>query len=132
MSVSDARRRSASSATTRSLSLFSTESPPRTIAPAEGGHEQRRFSLGPPRLDFCPSRDGQLSLATGYVYVTPLYGRGSAPALHGCGLGSLLLVRDPTRALGIDADPGAHRARQRDREDVASLRRGGLRADDLL
>src|SRR6266550_8463581 len=35
-------------------------------------------------------------------------------------------------ACRVDVDPGAHRACERDLLDVAPLRRGGLRADDLV
>src|SRR6266508_1042323 len=81
----------------------------------------RRFSLGPPRLDFRPLRSCQLSLATGV----------SADSLRR-GFGPFLLLGDALGSLGIDVDAGPHRARQRDRADVAALRRGGLGADDLL
>src|SRR6266511_1490412 len=115
MNVSDARRRSTSSATTRSLSLFSKESPPKTIAPAEGGHDLEGRGRGmprpysrPPRLDFRPLRGRQLSLATGV----------SADSLRR-GFGPFLLLGDALGSLGIDVDAGA-------------LRRGRLGADDLL
>src|SRR6266545_134685 len=128
MNVSDARRRSTSSATTRSLSLFSKESPPKTIAPAEGGHDLEGRGRGmprpysrPPRLDFRPLRGRQLSLATGV----------SADSLRR-GFGPFLLVGDALGSLGIDVDAGAYRARERDRADVPALRRGRLGADDLL
>src|SRR5574337_576471 len=39
---------------------------------------------------------------------------------------------DPAGLRRIDVDPRAHRRRQRDRADVAPLRRRGLRAHDLL
>src|SRR6266545_5010338 len=128
MNVSDARRRSTSSATTRSLSLFSKESPPKTIAPAEGGHDLEGRGRGmprpysrPPRLDFRPLRGRQLSLATGV----------SADSLRR-GFGPFLLLGNALGSLGIDVNAGAHRARERDRADVPALRRGRLGADDLL
>src|SRR6266508_923249 len=127
MNVSDARRRSTSSATTRSLSLFSKESPPKTIAPAEGGHDLEGRGRGmprpysrPPRLDFRPLRGRQLSLATGV----------SADSLRR-GFGPFLLLGNALGSLGIDVNAGTHRARERDRADVPALRRGRLGADGL-
>src|SRR5215203_6047299 len=42
------------------------------------------------------------------------------------------LLQDPARARGVDLDARGHRAREGDPLDVAALRRGRLRPDDLL
>src|SRR3954447_25684222 len=52
-------------------------------------------------------------------------------SLGGCQL-LLELGDDVARPRRVDVDAGAHRARQRDPLDVAALRGGGLRADDLV
>src|SRR5207247_7757820 len=52
-----------------------------------------------------------------------------------CGYGfglSLQLVDDAARLRGIDVNSWPHRTRERDLPDVAALRRGGLRAHDLV
>src|SRR5215204_5785775 len=109
--------------------LFSAKNHLRkSVVPAEGGHDLEGRGRGkprpysrPPRLDFRPLRDCQLSLATGV----------SADSLRR-GFGPFPLFGDALGSLGIDVDSGAHRARQRDRADVAALRRGRLGPDDLL
>src|SRR2546423_14873796 len=46
--------------------------------------------------------------------------------------GSFQFLHEPPSPRRVDVDPGAHRARQCNRLDVAPLRRGGLRAHDLV
>src|ERR671919_89779 len=126
MSVSDERSRSASSATIRSLSLFSTDSPPERSRPAWAGLSERAsLRSAPPRPDFCPVAAGCLRRSVFLVAVIlaiPLRGNRRLLELGG----------DVARAGGVDAHAGPHRARQRDRADVAALGGGRLRADDLL
>src|SRR5579884_3495411 len=128
--VSDERSRSVSSATTRSLSSFFTESPPlRESSPHVGGLAERRFSnplrRTPPREGFRRRSGCFLSLAIGLV--TDCY------LLRGNGLlGFVQLVEDTARLQRVDVNPRAHRRGQRDLPDVAPLRRRWLRAHDLV
>src|SRR5215218_6869726 len=86
--------------------LFSAKNHLRkSVVPAEGGHDLEGRGRGKPR-----------------PYSRP-------PRLD---FGPLRLFGDALGSLGIDVDSGAHRARQRDRADVAALRRGRLGPDDLL
>src|SRR5688572_5426504 len=121
MSVCDERRRSASSATTCSLSFLSIESPPSTSrARLPGGHEQRQFALsGRLGRSYAP-KGCRLSWATGCC--RNLRRRE----------GLLELGCDLPRLGRVDPHARPHGAGQRDRVDVATLRRCGLRADDLL
>src|SRR5262245_6714006 len=122
MSVSDARSRSARSATTCSLSFLSIESPPRTSrARLPGVHEQRHFdSLEPPRQVLRPEG------------LPAVFGDGRVDENLRGRLLFLELRRDLTRLGGVDVDPGPHGARESDRADVAPLCGGRLGANDLL
>src|SRR5919106_513895 len=122
MSVSDARSRSASFATTCSLSFLSTSSPPSRLVPAfrAGTSRGERVCLEPPRQVLCPER---LPAVSGDGRLTSFLGRGER---------LLELGRDLARQGRIDVDARPHRAGQRDRAEVTPLRGGGPRAHDLL
>src|SRR5439155_6725172 len=79
----------------------------------------RDSSRGAPRLGFCLSAASCLW-------------RGCA-SLRRYRFGLFLqLFDDPPRPRRVDVDAGAHRARQRDRANVAALRGAWLGAEDLL
>src|SRR5690348_16649300 len=74
----------------------------------------------------------QLSVATGSVLGR--YFRGPRTLELTCVIGGtpIEFLCDPTGALRIHVDPRPHGRRERDLLDVAALRSGRLRADDLL
>src|SRR5687767_2365881 len=123
MSVSDARSRSTSVVTTCSLSFLCTSSPPsHSCPPFRAGTSRGERKSVSSRLGRSYAPKGRrLSLATGWLRKT-------------LGLGERLLElgRDLTRPRRVDVDAGPHRARQRDRAQVAPLRRSRLGAHDLL
>src|SRR5207245_7944474 len=73
------------------------------------------------------SHDCRLSLATGVVFRRLCRNRLGLLAFE-----LVELLDDAARLRRVDLDPGAHRRRQRDLPDVATLRRGRLGADDLV
>src|ERR671937_2120839 len=110
MSVSDERKRSTSSATTRSLSFLSIESLT-SFGPGKAGPKEMK-ALDSSRLGWASDPYGTASC---------LRRQRCCSELHR-GLGGLLIVCDAARALRVDRNTRAHRARERDRADVTALR----------
>src|ERR687888_2015249 len=116
MSVSVVFSRSVSSATTRSFSDLSIPSPPFAHAAKAACAIAREVRLGWASASRLPAVSG-----------------GGCASLRRYRFGLCLqLFDDSPRPRRVDVDAGAHRARQRDRANVAALRRARLRAQDLL
>src|SRR5436190_3412153 len=119
MRVCDERRRSASSATTRSFSDLSIESPLLTTrARTQAGSERQLpflLRLGWTSASRLPTVFGVRLRGYGF------FCRCSFQFLH-----------EPSRLRRVDVDPGAHCAGQCNRLDVAPFRGRGLRAHDLV
>src|ERR687888_592605 len=116
MSVSVVFSRSVSSATTRSFSDLSIPSPPFAHAAKAACAIAREVRLGWASASRLPAVSG-----------------GGCASLRRYRFRLLLqLFDDSPRPRRVDVDPGIHRARQRDRANVATLRRARLGADDLL
>src|SRR5919198_4026756 len=116
MSVSVVFSRSVSSATTRSFSDLSIPSPPFAHAAKAACAIAREVRLGWTSASRLPAVSG-----------------GGCASLRRYRFGLCLqLFDDSPRPRRVDVDAGAHRARQRDRSNVAALGGARLGADDLL
>src|SRR5919199_1730867 len=112
MRVSDVRRCSVSSATTRSLSSFFTASPPRDeSSPHAGGLAEEVILV--------------LRSASGRLLRLRAFGTAAASGLRRraclrgyCFCVFLQFLDDPACPCRIDVNSGAHRTRQRDLTDV--------------
>src|SRR5437899_2930491 len=107
MSVSLVRKRSASSATTRSFWALSTPSPPHESSPHAGGLGKAKCKLPPnaPRPDFCLAAADCLWRR---AFVCRELCRNRLGLLH------FEVLEDPASPRRVDLDPRAHRRRQRD------------------